>query len=476
MRKANFAGEAMKKFKLWMPYIIKHFPTNRSKYVDTIKGDKVLQELAFILQVETKSENAVNEARKRFRPNNDYTEEDVENALLKALKSCTYFDLSQKTYKLNELEEKLLDCNGASEKDIEYLVDRMLEGVQKETPSGTNLKVESKVIVESIEKADFGDMDNHRKLLEKAKDYLLRSTEKKEKEEKNPTRSKKMQQKSIDQKLKPKLYSLEVVKNDLKLMMYEELVKPPREWDFLIILSRLKMIVNVEVKKQIDLKNRKDHQLNGSLNSASSQCREHADYAARVLAPFLGEGWQFVKVAAIVPGKLDHESICGHCDQFIITGKDDRELQEKVNKIRDLLIAESSVNDVEEGHEDFVTLTKVLLGLSSLSTEHASNGSAWKQIQGSDPDHVSLSAGWTKSDLEMGLGDLTFKNVLNQPHNFNKLVFYNVDQQHVLANNLTLVVLKGDFGAGNKKFCDSLSFNYVNQFIDYIPPQINLIL
>ena len=128
------------------------------------------------------------------------------------------------------------------------------------------------------------------------------------------------------------------------------------------------------------------------------------------------------------------------------------------------MIAESSMNDVKVGQEDLVTLTKVLVGLSSVSTEHASNGCAWKQIQGPDPDHVSLSAGWTKSDLEMELGDLTFKNVLNQPHNFNKLVFYNVDQQHVLANNLTLVVLKGDFGAGNKKFCDSLNFNYVNHY------------
>ena len=65
-----------------------------------------------------------------------------------------------------------------------------------------------------------------------------------------------------------------------------------------------------------------------------------------------------------------------------------------------------------------------------------------------DADHISLSAGWTKSDVEFAPNELIFKKILGQPSNINKLVYYNVDQQHILANKLTLVVLKGDFGAG----------------------------
>ena len=115
------------------------------------------------------------------------------------------------------------------------------------------------------------------------------------------------------------------------------------------------------------------------------------------------------------------------------------------------MINKSTTKDEKESHEDLVTLTKVLMGLSSLSTVHPATGSAWRLIQGSDAEHKSLSAGWTKSDHEMTLDDLTFINVLNQPNNYNKLVYYNVGQQHILANNLPLVVLKGDFGAGNKQ-------------------------
>ena len=70
-------------------------------------------------------------------------------------------------------------------------------------------------------------------------------------------------------------------------------------------------------------------------------------------------------------------------------------------------------------------------------------------------DRVSLSGGWTKSEYEMAPNDMTFKKILHQPHNVYKLVYYNVDQQHILSNKLTLVVLKGDFGAGTKCFPSS---------------------
>ena len=130
-------------------------------------------------------------------------------------------------------------------------------------------------------------------------------------------------------------------------MIYEDFIKPAGEQDFLIILSRLKMMINVEVKTQIDLENRKqkkkqekdtrpEESLNRSLESASKQCKEHAEYTARVFAPFLGDGWEFVKVAAILPGVLDRESICDPCDQFIIIGENGEELQKKVDDVKAL--------------------------------------------------------------------------------------------------------------------------------------------
>ena len=86
-----------------------------------------------------------------------------------------------------------------------------------------------------------------------------------------------------------KVYLMEDVMSNLRITLYENLVKPPGEWDFLILLSQVKMIINIEVKKQVDMENRKKNQLNSSLRSASHQCESHADYAAEILAPLLSK-------------------------------------------------------------------------------------------------------------------------------------------------------------------------------------------
>ena len=101
-----------------------------------------------------------------------------------------------------------------------------------------------------------------------------------------------------------------------------------------------------------------------------------------------------------------------------------------------------------EANDDLIALLNVLVGLLFLSTEHPENGGAWKKIQGDDPDHVSLSAGWTEGELEATEEGRRFAELLQGPQNFNRLVYYNADQQTVLANRPPLVILKGDFGSG----------------------------
>ena len=359
--------------------------------------------------------------------------------------------------------------NGQSEEKIEKLIDRMLEGIAEQK---LELKVEGQSIVESIEKADFEDIIDYVKKPpnEKIKGIFSDAPVKLGKKKKKPAKTRKQSQQAVAYEHQPKVFSIANVRSRLKLMWYQEFVKPSGEWDFLIILSRIKTIINVEVKTQLDLGKRKeekkeekyaraDEALNVSLEDASKQCKEHAQYTARVFAPFLGEGWEFVKVAAIIPGDLNREKICDHCDQFIITGKNDEEIQKKVDKIKDHLINEynaknekgdllrSPLKEKKDDHEALATLTKVLLGLSSLSTDQKLQD-AWRLINGPDADHNSLSAGYTKSD-ELTLNDLTFIKVLNEPNNYNKLLYYNVGQQHILANKLPLVILKGDFGSGN---------------------------
>ena len=440
IRNMEHARDAHLIVQSWMPFIIKHFPSSGSKYVNKIKGGIVMRELNEMLVKENTSCNTIKEIEKRFKELNNYTEEEVEKNLQSALTSCSYFDLHKKTYKFNELEEKLLECNGTCEKEIEGLVANMLEGLVDKPLESI---VTGKKIIECIEKivVKNTDLRINKFFLRKTKSTFLASYEMKKQSNAGDNTN----------ELKGKSHVLGDVVNSLKHILYENFIKPPGEWDFLVILSHLKIMLNVEVKRQMNLKDRAQQNLNSSLKSASHQCEDHADYASRVFTPFLSPDWQFVKIAAILPGELDRSMICDHCNQFIITGNDEEEMQKNINNIRDRLLSISTASDKKEVQEDLAAFTKVLVGLSSISTDHTHSGdpgSVWRQIQGSNPDHISLSGGWTRSDLELTPNEMSFKNILRQPSNINKLVYYNADQQLILTNKLNFVVLKADFGSG----------------------------
>ena len=247
---------------------------------------------------------------------------------------------------------------------------------------------------------------------------------------------------------KEDLYSEEEIKGQLMMSIYEDVVKPPGEWDFLLFLEDYKTVINVEVKKQIDLDGRKTRNLNKSLHSASDQTTDHAMYASRVFAPFLSDQWSFLKLAAILPGKLNDDAICSSCKRFVIVGNTNQEIEQNFRNIKTLLETHLTA-DPQEVHEDFINLFYATVGLSSLSMSHSDVGRAWRQIQGPLCDNVLLSAGWTKCDGDELLAeDLKFKDVLNQPHNLNKLLYFSASQLMPLTNGLPFVVLIGDFGSG----------------------------
>ena len=116
-----------------------------------------------------------------------------------------------------------------------------------------------------------------------------------------------------------------------------------------------------------------------------------------------------------------------------------------------LLLTKNLNVDANEGHEDFKNIFLATVGLSSLSMDHSDPGLVWRQVQGPLCDHVSMSGGWTECEVEMSPEELRFKDILDQPHNWNKLLYFNPDQLKVLANNLPLVLLVGDYGSGRSK-------------------------
>ena len=108
-------------------------------------------------------------------------------------------------------------------------------------------------------------------------------------------------------------YTQDEIRSILTLLSYENAVKPSGEMDFWMAIANLKIMLNIEVKRQMDPSRQAKRNLNKSLHSASEQTSKHSDYMAQVYGPMLSEGWEFLKIAAILPGELDYDNICPHC-------------------------------------------------------------------------------------------------------------------------------------------------------------------
>ena len=361
------------------------------------------------------SSNSLSQAKQRFKDNRKYSKKEIDAILFSCLKTCPYYEITGTPFEFYELEKNILECLGTDVDHImertEYLLKRMKS---HQTESGINRKDVTSV----IENFEIGS----RNFKNKAKNKFTKNN----------------------------FYSEEVIKGYIMMSMYEDVVKLPGEWDFLIILGDGKMMLNVEVKKQLDVESRKKCNLNESLNSASRQTKEHADYASKVFSPLLSDGWNFIKVACILPGELDNDKICSHCRQFVIVGTNQAEIEQSILRLKSLLTNQLKTN-IEKDKEDFLNIFEAIVGFSSLSrtaTGVFGKNNSWRQIQGANADVISLSSGWTQSNVDFDSADYTFKKIIDEPHNLNKLLYFNHEVIKIISNNLTRVILACDFGSG----------------------------
>ena len=242
---------------------------------------------------------------------------------------------------------------------------------------------------------------------------------------------------------KNQYYSLNDIRWVLSYAIYENVVKPNAEMDFWLVLGSLKTMINIEVKKQMKHSNQTRRNLNRSLRSAAEQTSSHSEYMARTFGPMLSEGWQFLKIAAIFPGELNDEKICPHCRSFIIKGEEN--ISSQLHCILSFVL-ESQVIDENESFEDFKAVFQAVIGFSSISAHQLAVGNAWQQVQG---DSATLfSAGWTESESPLTNNEIRFENILNQPHDIYKFIYFNPDQVAMLEQDIPLVILANDFGAG----------------------------
>ena len=83
------------------------------------------------------------------------------------------------------------------------------------------------------------------------------------------------------------------------------------EMDLLICLPEYQAILNIEVKYQLDDKKSPSDQAISLLAASTKQVNSHDDYLTRVHGNTFSKGWNFHKIAAILPGTaLDTSGVC----------------------------------------------------------------------------------------------------------------------------------------------------------------------
>ena len=252
-------------------------------------------------------------------------------------------------------------------------------------------------------------------------------------------------------------YTATNVQGILRLCAYDDAVKPSGEYDFLITLADFAMSINIEVKKQLNLDTQSKQNLNDSLKSAAKQSADHAKYHSQMFGRMVSDQ-QFIKVACVIPGKLDRAKICPHCSSLIITGDTKEEIQDQLHKLcARLTKTRNPILNEKKSHQDFLTLFEATLGFSHISVKKSLTSFAWNQIQGTGKDILDLSAGWTKADTDLLPEDIVFQNVIERPHDFYKSIYWNKEQLVVLLNHCPYVIFAADYSAG--KFIEYFSFH-----------------
>ena len=225
------------------------------------------------------------------------------------------------------------------------------------------------------------------------------------------------------------------------------------EMDFLVILPQYRTLINVEVKKQMTTGKATP---NGQLKTASKQAMRNARYVGRVHGDALDKEWNFLKLAAILPGELDYEHICDHCRKFIITDvRDERKLSKWLRK--NILPQEFQTRDWEEekSYQQFANLAKRLISYSSVVTEVVDP--SWQQIQGRDMGgqelvhRTGMSGGHTKARQPRGVNNDRFsEDFKNRPMDAEKCIFFNPDQARLLTAEIFRVIFCSDYSTGKK--------------------------
>ena len=258
---------------------------------------------------------------------------------------------------------------------------------------------------------------------------------------------------------KETLYSLEEAKVRIKIGLIHYFAKKDGEFDFLLCLPDYKVIMNLEVKFQLDEKKENQAQFDHLVNHSARQNNDHDEYFSKVHASIFGPGWQMIKISIVLPGtSVNKESLCLNCRKFLIT-EDILKSQETflqwwkgLGLVKVLNSSTKSLND--PNYLEYLTFLRRIVGPTHV---RELGPSPWKKIMGATynkPICMGFTEGPpspTSSTTDNSSQERKFRDFKRRPMDADHMeyLYLTKEQSSILGDGtITKAILISDFGGG----------------------------
>ena len=243
-----------------------------------------------------------------------------------------------------------------------------------------------------------------------------------------------------------KAYDEQFIKDSLKLYTYQYESRFPGELDLLSVLPDLQLFMHVEVKCNMEETKKNDN----NLKDASEQMERYSSYIAQRHGPVLGDTWEYLKVAAILPNVTKPDKICNHCKQFLLTEqtlKNETSMRSWWEKVGIWQNNDQDITTKTHSYNEFLLFFNRTVNLSSIVRKMVSFN-AWEEVQGQG--RPPIVAGFTEAPTSSATSDpLSIDDVSSRPHDAFKALYFTPGQMALLATRaFNRIILFADYGAG----------------------------
>ena len=343
---------------------------------------------------------------------------------------------------LSELEKRILRSLNIETRDVTEVENKLMDQL-KALENNTTFSTSS--IQDAIDNLNTKFFSKEAKDFAKTKFKTVRTYNEEDTERLKCVKGKGGIKKKLPKYLTPRFqetdkdYTEEEIRNSISYGVYQAHSKFNAEWDFIIILPKMKAVINVEVKRNASMSSRQ----NSSLKSASNQLDEHAIYFAEKHGYFLDEQWAFLKLAAIKPSVVNEGKVCSHCQHYIIT--DDNHIG---NVWSQIIFNKKKMNSklLSESVKQFRNMFKRLVSFSSATRAPMPKKMCQNLPNVIAPNGEKITSGHTKS-TRLTAETLNFQDIRSEQNNAFKTLYLNIGQVGLFCKRL--VVFLSDYGTGN---------------------------